>query len=224
MVRVLPLPDPDADLWSLESSVTSPRCSDGSGAAPSTANETCILIVANIAFPGKKLAQSWLKVAEHGLCYGCPSFPYCPCLSFCQTCAVLCSGVFGSVEGPAFEEGQASELVTSFKSSRALDSSQSQCTPISKFTAKWWVHESKGFPVEMKMALSLYSSPARGLVLDLQVSVQKHTWLNSGNVSGTLQWVFFYLAGWLRGRGYGHVLLRYLVCCLWLTFTSPYSC
>lgn len=49
---------------------------------------------------------------------------------------MLSSGVFGSVEGPAFEEGQAGELVTSFKSLGTLDSGQSQCTPVSKFTAK----------------------------------------------------------------------------------------
>lgn len=49
---------------------------------------------------------------------------------------VLSPGVFGSVQGPALEEGQAGEFVTSFKSSGALDNSQSQCTPASKLRAK----------------------------------------------------------------------------------------
>ena len=74
--------------WSLGPSVTSPRCSGGSGAScsnPSTANEIHVLIMTNTAFPGKEWAQSCLWVAKHNLHDGCPSLPYCPRLSFCQT-------------------------------------------------------------------------------------------------------------------------------------------
>lgn len=54
----------------------------------------------------------------------------------CFVRLVLSPGVFGSVQGPALEEGQAGEFVTSFKSSGTLGNSQSQCTPTSKLIAK----------------------------------------------------------------------------------------
>lgn len=49
---------------------------------------------------------------------------------------ILSPGVFGSVQGLALKEGQAGEFVASFKSSGALDNSQSQCTLASKLIAK----------------------------------------------------------------------------------------
>lgn len=100
---------------------------------------------------------------------------------------MLSPGMFGSMQRPVLEEGQAGEFVTSFKSSAALDNGQSQFILASKLIAKWWAHESKGFPVEMRMASSLFflmvgPSPAGALVLDLLLPVQKHAWLNLGGV------------------------------------------
>lgn len=103
---VLPPPAPDADLWSLESSVTSLRCSDGSEAACSNPSTAYIIIVANTAFPGKKLAQSCLQVAKQSQL----RMPWPLILpTFVILSLVLSPGVFGSVRGPALEEGQAGE-------------------------------------------------------------------------------------------------------------------
>lgn len=49
---------------------------------------------------------------------------------------MLSPGMFGSMQRPVLEEGQAGEFVTSFKSSAALDNGQPQFNLASKLIAK----------------------------------------------------------------------------------------
>lgn len=138
VVTVLPPPAPDANLWTLESSVTSPRCSSGSGSAPGSPSAANKTYCGKYCFPRQVFYMqgsfTCLQVAKQSLLW-VPQHPILSTFAVLSDswCPLECSAV---CKEQLWKQGR---LVTLWPLPRAQVlwvTAKAQCTLPAR--VKWW--------------------------------------------------------------------------------------